>query len=122
MLLVQNKIGWKNWPYWLKGGIILSGISLIASLGIMLIIFASEQGLEYIGSFIATPIFFFALFFSFFTATYWFGTAMGVANSGTGWPSGWILVVLFLSFFSVVVYFIIGAIIGWVYGKIKNRK
>jgi len=112
-------VGSTKMKTWLKGGLILSIISFTASLGIIFIISAQD----YIGSAIETPLFYFALIFSFFTAGYWFGTGMGVANSlpGTGWPEGWFLQIAFLTLLSFVTYFIIGTIIGWIYGKIKSR-
>jgi len=146
-------MGWKNLPSWVKGvstGILIAVIySIIVSVGeiieqsqcvncgsipiidifkLFLILFligsimGAILGSAY-GFIVGSTLFYFALIFSFFTAGYWFGTGMGVANSlpGTGWPEGWFLQIAFLTLLSFVTYFIIGTIIGWIYGKIKSR-
>jgi hypothetical protein len=91
-------MGWKNLSYWLKGGIILAGINFL--LIVLYYLISNGQGsyydpsaFLYISSFLVTDFF------------YW----------GSNSP-------LEIFIFSSIFYFIIGAIIGLIYGKIKNRK
>ena len=79
-------MGWKDWPYWLKGGEIFEILLII---GLFLIAFIKGEGLA---------ILFLLIFF--------------------GGENPWEMFT-FLGF--LILYFILGAIIGWIYGKIRNR-
>ncbi|MBS3085684.1 hypothetical protein J4225_03285 [Candidatus Pacearchaeota archaeon] len=79
-------MGWKDWPYWLKGGVIFEILLII---GLFLIAFIKGEGLA---------ILFLLIFF--------------------GGENPWEMFT-FLGF--LILYFILGAIIGWIYGKIRNR-
>lgn len=95
-------MGWKNLPSWVKGGLVLSSIF------ILLVIFFTIVDPDS-WTFLALPVILFIYFVAEdflkdlgirFTETYWF------------------FITLFLSLFF---YFILGAIIGFIIGKIKNR-
>ena len=96
-------MGWKDWPYWLKGGIIVSVFALIFRLaGSMFLLFDSSNIFERILSYI-----------SFFLG-YPFGIPLAnILNTG-------ITIIDFILF--LIFYSLIGALIGWIYGKIKSRK
>ena len=88
----------KNLSYWLKGGII--GVIINTLLfGIDYFLFYSRG---YVCD-IACPFTIVSLIIS--SVLYW---------GRTTFASGWI--------FSSLVFFVIFAVIGWIYGKIKNRK
>lgn len=93
----------KSKPYWLKGGIIGVGLYVILSI----IAFSSPmRELANIGD--ALSVFgyvFVKIFVNIF--------------SGIGRGYGAFLLVII---FSSVIYFIIGAFVGWVIGKIKSKK
>ncbi|MBI2631989.1 hypothetical protein HYW75_03225 [Candidatus Pacearchaeota archaeon] len=90
-------MGWKNWPYWLKGGVIgIIFIYLILLLGIFNIL--NENSFLYILLLPALVVFF------YFPYTFNLG--------GYEWQ-----------FITYSIYgLIIGALIGWIYGKIKKKK
>ena len=76
-------MGWKNWPYWLRGGISLDLLIIIS-----MIIFPKLSEIPIISILLYFPLFY------------------GFIIGG--------LIILFC-------WFIIGAIIGWIYGKIKRE-
>ena len=83
-------MGWKDWPSWVKGGVI--GIFLIL---LYLLIFIISSDLLQLGErafAFALPLF---------------------LVSGTNDFLGLI--------FTLIAYFVLGAIIGWIVGKIRNR-
>lgn len=90
-------MGWKDWSYWLKGGIIGS----IAGLPLSILNFAcawAERG-------ICQPINFIPRIFEQLLS--------GLTGSGGSY---------FVFFISGLFYYaLLGILIGWVYGKIKNR-
>ncbi|HCC59632.1 MAG: hypothetical protein A2402_03235 [Candidatus Staskawiczbacteria bacterium RIFOXYC1_FULL_37_43] len=102
---------WKNWPYWLKGGIILFLYSLSA-----VVMFANLNH--------ALPVFVSVIFLPVFIPA-WFcltwlcgigGLSHGVLASC--YTSGiWIFI---YSLPVIIFFFVFGAIIGLIYGKIKN--
>ncbi len=96
---------WKNIPTWLKGGIILSAINVFLILLYFVIKFVTfvttgynlpgdhPIALIYLPSFLITD------------GLYW----------GRNTP-------MEIFIFSSIFYFIIGIIIGWIYGKIQSNK
>lgn len=74
-------MGWKDWPYWLKGGIIGGGIGFVLSL---------------LSS------------FSIIIRGLVFG----------GWPD---IELIWFDLLLILSTFIVGAVIGWIYGKIKSK-
>ena len=79
-------MGWKDWPYWLKGGIIglIVGLITLISKLILSFMFIDDTG--------NAPIY-----------------TLGIKS---------FLLSQLLGFLGTI---IIGLVIGWVYGKIKNR-
>lgn len=104
--LVCDKMGWKKLPSWLKGGIILSVLYLIISL--ILIKYPCSTG--YLrGQCLGLGILFLVLS----------SPGLGILNLlSIEYSENLYLAIIFT--FSI--YFIIGAIIGWIIGKIKSRK
>jgi hypothetical protein len=94
-------MGWKEWPYWLKGGIILGGISLLYSILFNVVI---QLGFT-------LPLFFF-MEWPIRLASLIFGWGDLVM----GWR-GYFASLIFMP----VLYFILGAIIGLIIGKIKAK-
>ena len=95
-------MSWKNWPYWLKGGIILDVVYLLV-VSMYVITFLIEN--------ISQSIFILLYFISF--------------------PAFLILrlieydshnVITYTIIISFLIYFILGALIGLIYGKIKNSR
>jgi hypothetical protein len=94
-------MGWKKFPTWLKGGIILGVISLLYS-----IFFNIALQLGFV-----LPLFFFMEW------------PMRLASLLFGWGDlimGWRGYFASLVFMPIL-YFIIGAIVGWIIGKIKSK-
>lgn len=108
---------WKNWPYWLKGGIIMNAI-----MAILIVLFYC---LERLG-FISIDISFLVTFLSFIPGAFLISPFLG------GWscfnmdgPCSIIVsnnirtILIIVS--NIIAYFIIGAVVGLIYGKIKNK-
>lgn len=112
---IKNKMGWKNWPYWLKGGMIGFFIGLVWSIFVnplLIIIFGIF--FEYIGRY--------NLFLDYgwiLTFTY----MLPCGNTGENAFGCMLTVGLAFSLFTYLVLgLIIGTIIGLIYGKIKKKK
>jgi len=78
---------WKNWPSWLKGGLI----------GLIIYI-----------------IYFLVVIFTIYTRGEQWKLGMAMGWLGSMFVTGFIITIL--------QFFLIGALIGWVYGKIKSKK
>jgi len=110
-------MGWRDWPYWLKGGV----IGLIILIPGALFIFTSIGGLILLLLFpillLLNPI-----------GDYIYQTYRVADVSPTGFvmyslPNKFMLIKYIIYFLGVIIYvFLLGALIGWIYGKIKNRK
>ena len=107
-------MGWKEWPYWLKGGIF--SISLIILLMLVLLPLGRDcQGHLCIVSlpYSQYPIIVVWLILgsiSLKASNYW----ILAGNDKT------IYAIVFI--IPIVLYFIIGAFIGWIVGKIKSKQ
>lgn len=113
-------MGWKDWPYWKKGGLIVCGSAIII-LSVASILFA-KTGVgndELINSALKIMIFPFGYVIAF--------TLVMVLGFLTGFPGelnmtvSTTLVVLFL-LVNIFGWFLIGALTGWIYEKIKSTK
>ena len=106
---VKKKSGWKEWPYWLKGGVIITIIGLILFfVGILFIyldLFFNPCHGDVCASGFLTSIG--ILFFSVFAWPMMLAQNQDILI--------WTLII------SILQLFIIGAIIGFIYGKIKSR-
>ena len=91
-------MGWKERPYWLKGGIIIILFYILIGIVFSIYDFATFDDFK-----------------GFFTFMYFVGP--GSFIFGIDGPMEFITSFIF----TIAIYFIIGAIIGWIYGKIKNR-
>lgn len=104
-------MGWKNLPYWLKGGVIFLVISIFLHLFIKLL-------------YVLTPIvgISFLIWYPLSWILYFLPSLIIFWNSIFE-PDTFIPIVSGTNVIHVFIfYFIIGAIIGWIYGKIKSRK
>ena len=105
-------MGWKNWSYWLRGGILfLLGIEIISLI-------------VYLLAFILSP--YFAMPLIIFQ-----GFGVLLANLIFNWnpldyvyssPKMEVIISLFVLISNAICLFIVGAIIGWIYGKVKEKK
>ena len=99
-------MNWKNWPYWLKGGIIATLFPIIVfALNFLFDYIAGTSGETFLYFFllISTPtIPIFNLFFK------------------PSIPYNITYIIFFTS--TLAMYFIIGSVIGWIYVKIKRSK
>ena len=100
-------MGWKNWSYWLKGGII--------GLVIFLIITVLFQLLTSSISVVPTRsnLFVYFLMPGIISALMWCGDCQA--------KGGEPIMISMMVVISIITYFLIGAIIGYIYGKIKNK-
>lgn len=96
-------MGWKDWSYWLKGGIIGLIISTIV------IVIALLQLINY--AIIKWPL---LILINLFANQY-----VAISQCSGDSCIGFLFFVPLLVF---IEFFVIGAIIGWIYGKIKQRK
>ncbi|MEK6871967.1 MAG: hypothetical protein AABX16_03630 [Nanoarchaeota archaeon] len=109
-------MGWSELPTWVKGGVILSGIYLVFFLTIQIIlnqiIIDSPLGFLFYLLLIYYPV---GFILSFFPREIFVEHSYDVLSEFTilGWIIGLIGVLL--------ITFIIGALIGWIYGKIKGN-
>lgn len=94
---------WKNWPYWLKGGIILLIIHSILTLIGFLFLYDSTDPNGDVALIILPNIIIPLIALNWMHLPLIFGK----------WSS--------IFYFSIF-WFIIGTLIGWIYGKIKSKK
>ncbi len=111
---------WKNWPYWLKGGVIGVIIWLI------LIIFYKVSGLILSCEIPTLDIMNGNCCYNFiqdFILEISFIPSLLHISSSIGSPCGHVGPISVFSFWiiSFISYIMIGSLIGFIYGKIKNR-
>jgi len=93
-------MNWKNWPYWLKGGI--STALLLSLIWAIIVIFDAEVPSFLL--FCLNPLILIKAIYSFLVKTVSFSAAEKI-----------ILVI------SILFYFIIGSLIGYIVGEIKSK-
>jgi hypothetical protein len=96
-------MGWKEWPTWLKGGVIGLILSVLFLIGLIICASSSLGSGSY-----GCINFIFPLFFGAFMAS-----ILNIQNKFVGY--------FVIGFTNLIIYFLIGALIGWIVGKIKNR-
>ena len=99
-------MSWKNWPYWLKGGVI--GVILIIVFFIIIVsISNTSKGCT---SWENSPYY----CISIIGASFLIAVVTGSRN----------MMFLYIStgITNIIIVFIVGSLIGLIYGKIKNRK
>ncbi len=101
-------MGWKDWPTWLKGGV----IGLFLGLFIVFAYFVSDVSKSLFGGNSSITIMT-IIITAPFILIYVFSLGILFSNNDSLFRLG-----LYLS---PIIYFIIGAIIGWIVGKIKGR-
>ncbi len=111
-------MGLKNWPYWLKGGILsLIILSIIAILTFRIpSLYTYFYVSEFHGDYFTNPpgfyyIFLLSLVYIFIKGYFTF------ANHPIPLLTLFLIIIL-----TAVYYFGIGAFIGWIYGKIKSKQ
>jgi len=90
---------WKNWPYWLQFGMLLSTIAVVT---ILLLPARCENDLQ------------------LNTCTILNLLRIGLLLPGLSFGFAFIPLPQFAYIFMFLMYFIIGALLGWIYGKIKK--
>ncbi|MAG27172.1 hypothetical protein CMI47_16675 [Candidatus Pacearchaeota archaeon] len=86
-------MGWRNWPYWLKGGVVLLVVYIVYQFR------------------------FFYLFDFFEDLPMFFIENLDITNMALAYIfTGLGYVLMFF------IYFLVGALIGWIYGKIRARR
>ncbi|MFH1455399.1 MAG: hypothetical protein ABIF40_00430 [archaeon] len=93
-------MGWKDWPYWLRGGLITLTLSLIIFL-VLIIAYPSTVSAFGAGIFVLYPAIF-------------LGPILQIRNE--------VVSSLFFLIFPFLIYFLIGALGGLMVGKIKSKK
>ena len=94
-------MGWKNFSYWFKGGIILGIVSFAINLLMWLFLGVSNDSGIILGFFNLFSIYLVDLF--------------------TGEYNYSLLNHILLIIITFVVWFVIGAVIGWIVGKVKEK-
>ncbi len=97
-------MGWKDWPYWLKGGIIAIGIYAILTL--ILLPFGETGGHPSVAAWQIPS----------FLPAFLFGALLFSFTKNTTILNFFIPIEIFIFYFGS------GALIGWVAGKIKSKK
>ncbi len=97
---------WKEWPFWLKGGIIATLIPiLVFVVNLVIDVLVPPEGETFLFFFliVATPAL--PIFNAFFKPSISYNITY---------------IIFFIS--TLAMYFIIGSVIGWFYNKFKKRK
>ena len=119
-------MGWKTWPYWLRGGIIglISGV-ILWPIGLKIM---NNPGCVLVGDVCEVPLYA-MLIIPIFEVLFFIPLIIHevlITNSFLTVYSDYYIktyLTLYIELISLITYaFIIGALIGWIYGKIKNRK
>lgn len=114
-------MGWKDLSYWLRGGIILALIHILALVLLVYPLYLKNQSIpaQY-EPWPATIIMVIPDYPAFIMAGIFFNIIGKIFDQITDYPPAFELFIIFL--FGTLQWFIIGAILGWIYGKIKERK
>ncbi len=113
-------MGWKTWPYWLKGGIIAVLIYLLISI-ISLIEFQINYGKSDMGTLGYWIIMLFGIFlFMFYEKLFLFINYLFYQEPYPNKTELLPLIVFIL--LNAIIYFLIGSIIGFLINKIKSKK
>ena len=115
-------MGWKNWPSWLKGSLILSGLYLILFIILSLVISPLIKGIyggiigyaNYILLYIVFPV----INIVGMTIIHYIGITIFPNSLGLLYNFYIVLNVII----NLALYFVIGALIGWYIGKIRQKK
>ena len=97
-------MNWKNWPYWLKGGTIGGGVTLVFVILLYTCIFSISDG----GFLCLVPIFISPMF----PVAYYFDSVNAFYNGSIPFVA--------LPVVSVLLWFIVGSLIGKIVGIVKK--
>jgi hypothetical protein len=113
-------MGWKDWPYWLKGGVLAIPIGFILFfVGILLVMVGNYLACPQAGEGVCRNDLFsvtggFLVFMLTWSVKYI--SSLDVQNE---------LQIYFYNFLKIILpiiqVFLVGIIVGWIYGKIKSR-
>lgn len=101
-------MNWKNLPIWIKSSILFVIIYIVYSLLSLLI----PKGLIE-SNFLIENLVFIPQFFGIYSAI-----LTGQITFASDGKMPWLFVIIV----NVIIYFLIGAIVGYIYSKIKNKK
>ncbi len=106
-------MGWKNWPYWVKGGLIFTILVLLVTFIIGLIAVISYSNILFSGK---------DIFLIYFIIIYLFPSysLLNVLKHSPGSFLEGDIITAIIS--SSIIWFLIGALIGFIIGKIKQKK
>ena len=111
-------MGWKQWPYWVKGGILAVIISFVGG-----IILASIQQFTDVNLLDTSSYIAFVLIFPFLIGLASFLLiSLTIESGGQGWEEGSPLIAFGIIIIGTLVVFLVGAVIGLIVGKIKSKK
>ena len=106
-------MGWRDWPYWIKGGILLIIYGLLTlPLALIVRAFWSEGGKQGILKLIVFPFIIANSLVEYIAEKYFCGYS---CNQDTLFILGSAILL------SLIIYFVIGAIIGLIYSKVKKK-
>ena len=107
---------WKNLPNWLKGGIIALGITGINVFIQAILLFTDPHLIKFniLNNFIKI-----LLYVPDKIGASILAFLMGSSNNF--FQLLYLILVMFIGIVNFIVLFLIGALIGWIYGKIKNK-
>ncbi|MEK6933396.1 MAG: hypothetical protein AABW75_00805 [Nanoarchaeota archaeon] len=111
-------MGWKTFPYWLNGGII--SVILLGFIAILSFVIPTFYTFFYAsvfhGDYFTNPH---GIIFSFFLSIVYFLITGFFVPANKNMP---VLIDIIIVLLTAVYYFAIGALVGWIVGKIKSKK
>lgn len=125
-------MSWKEWPYWIKGGIVLTIFEIVLCLLIYLFFqfdFLNDASFSkpiifILGMPIVLSIFLGAYAYNFMGCKWCFTkTLVEVEGATCSNPTYCDIIPMIIIILGVPIFsFLIGALIGWIIGKIKSRQ
>lgn len=112
-------MSWKNWPSWLKGGIIGLIIAAIAGLGMFLMVFIGSSLDDNIFS---ETILIRLVMYLTFLISLTIGLPIMITSFMICFKSCSSQQTIMIYFIWMIIYFLIGSILGLLYGKFKKIK
>jgi len=106
-------MGWKDLPYWLKGGLIGVIVAFFSSLIVQLVELNNLGIIREIFAWLNLPGLIIAAFTGFFRIDFFGGFGSTPAETLKS------IIVVFI--FNVLFYFLIGALVGAIVGKVKSK-
>ena len=104
-------MGWKNWSYWIRGGVILSMLYVLFGIFLLILFYITDYVV--ITFLIIYPL-------AFLSSNFVINTLFTFLENISGGSGGFAYIVIFI--INLILIFLIGALIGLIVGKVKNRK